>query len=207
MNTTQDVRVFDDHYETLQLSSNADSETVDRVYRVLVRRYHPDNQETGDPEKFTKVVKAHKILSDPEARAAYDVSYEENRASVLKIFDDASSPEGYDGDKRIFEGILSLLYISRRRDSGRGGMGVVQLERLLGCPAKHLEFHLWYLREKTWVERLENGMLAITAAGVDRVMEQDSLFLRRDRLLSERAAAFQRELTDETAVPKNVAKW
>jgi hypothetical protein len=207
MNTTQEVRVFDDHYETLQLSSNADSETVDRVYRVLVRRYHPDNQETGDPEKFTKVVKAHKVLSDPEARAAYDVSYEENRASVLKIFDDASSPESYDGDKRIFEGILSLLYISRRRDSGRGGMGVVQLERLLGCPAKHLEFHLWYLREKTWVERLENGMLAITAAGVDRVMEQDSLFLRRDRLLSERAAASQRELTDEAAVLKNVAKW
>ena len=190
--------MFDDHYETLQLSSNADSETVDRVYRVLVRRYHPDNQETGDPEKFTKVVKAHKVLSDPEARAAYDVSYEENRASVLNIFDDASSPESYDGDKRIFEGILSLLYISRRRDSGRGGMGVVQLERLLGCPAKHLEFHLWYLREKTWVERLENGMLAITAAGVDRVMEQDSLFLRRDRLLSERAAASQRELADET---------
>ena len=207
MNTTQEVRVFDDHYETLQLSSNADSETVDRVYRVLVRRYHPDNLETGDPEKFTKVVKAHEVLSDPEARAAYDVSYEENRASVLKIFDGASSPESYDGDKRIFEGILSLLYISRRRDSGRGGMGVVQLERLLGCPAKHLEFHLWYLREKTWVERLENGMLAITAAGVDRVMEQDSLFLRRDRLLSERAAASQRELSDETAVPKNVAKW
>ena len=199
--------MFADHYETLQLSSNADSETVDRVYRVLVRRYHPDNQETGDPEKFTQVVKAHKVLSDPEARAAYDVSYEENRASVLKIFDDASSPESYDGDKRIFEGILSLLYISRRRDSGRGGMGVVQLERLLGCPAKHLEFHLWYLREKTWVERLENGMLAITAAGVDRVMEQDSLFLRRDRLLSERAAASRRELTDETAVPKNVGKW
>jgi len=199
--------VFDDHYETLQLSSNADSETVDRVYRILVRRYHPDNLETGDPEKFTKVVKAHKVLSDPEARAAYDVSYEENRASVLKIFDDASSPDSYDGDKRIFEGILSLLYISRRRDSGRGGMGVVQLERMLGCPAKHLEFHLWYLREKTWVERLENGMLAITAAGVDRVMEQDSLFFRRDRLLSERAAASQRELTDEAAVPKNVAKW
>ena len=199
--------MFDDHYETLQLSSNADSETVDRVYRVLVRRYHPDNLETGDPEKFTKVVKAHEVLSDPEARAAYDVSYEENRASILKIFDDASSPDSYDGDKRIFEGILSLLYISRRRDSGRGGMGVVQLERMLGCPAKHLEFHLWYLREKTWVERLDNGMLAITAAGVDRVMEQDSLFLRRDRLLSERAAAFQRELTDETAVPKNVAKW
>ena len=191
---TTDSRAFEDHYETLQLSPNADTETVDRVYRILVRRYHPDNQETGDPERFTHIVKAHKILSDPEARAAYDVMYEENLASILKIFDETSKPESYDGDKRIFEGILSLLYISRRRDAGRGGIGIVQLERLLGCPAKHLEFHVWYLREKSWVERLDNGMLAITAAGVDRVMEQESMFLRRDRLLSVQSSQAQREL-------------
>jgi hypothetical protein len=150
----------------------------------------------GDPQRFTKVVKAHKVLSDPEERAAYDVTYEDNRASVLRIFDEASNPESYDADKRIFERILSLLYISRRRDASRGGTGVVQLERLLGCPAKHLEFHLWYLREKGWIERLENGMLAITASGVDRVMDQEGLFLRRDRLLSERSATALRELKD-----------
>ena len=182
MGTIQEVRAFEDHYETLQLSPNADAETVDRVYRSLVRRYHPDNQETGDPEKFTRVVKAHKVLSDSESRAAYDVTYDENRASVLKIFDESSNPESYDGDKRIFEGILSLLYVSRRRDAGRGGLGIVQLERLLGCPSKHLEFHTWYLREKDWIERLENGMFAITASGVDRVMDQEGLSLRRDRL-------------------------
>lgn len=192
--TQQDVRPFEDFYETLQLSPNADAETIDRVYRMLVRRYHPDNQETGNPERFTQIVRAHKILSDPENRAAYDVSYEENRASVLKIFDETSSPDSYDGDKRIFEGVLSLLYTSRRRDAGRGGMGIVELERLLGCPAKHLEFHLWYLREKGWVQRLESGLLAITADGVDRVMEQEGIFLRRDRLLAERASENRREL-------------
>jgi hypothetical protein len=194
--STTDARAFEDHYETLQLSPNADSETVDRVFRILVRRYHPDNQETGDPERFTHIVKAHKILTDPEARAAYDVTYEENRASVLRIFDETSKPESYDGDKRIFEGILSLLYISRRRDAGRGGIGIVQLERLLGCPAKHLEFHVWYLREKEWIERLDNGMIAITAAGIDRVMDQEGLFLRRDRLIAERSSRGQAELRD-----------
>src|SRR6187431_3752357 len=99
--STHEVRAFGDHYETLQLSPNADGETIDRVYRILVRRYHPDNQETGDPERFTMIVRAHKILSDSEARAAYDVTYEENRASVLKIFDETSRPDSYDGDKRI----------------------------------------------------------------------------------------------------------
>lgn len=185
---------FEDYYEVLQLSPNADPETIDRVYRILVRRYHPDNQETGNAEKFNLVVAAHKVLSDPDKRAAYDVTYEDNRASLLKIFDETSSPDSYEGDRRIFEGILSLLYVSRRRDAGKGGMGIMQLERMLGCPSQHLEFHIWYLREKSWVERMENGMLAITAAGVDRVMDQEALLLRRDRLLAERSSDAPAEL-------------
>ena len=189
-------RPFEDYYETLQLSSNADSDTVDRVFRILVRRYHPDNQDTGDAAKFDRIVKAHKVLSDPDTRASYDVTYEENRASTLKLFQETSNPESYDGDKRIFEGILSVLYVSRRRDADRGGIGIVQLEKLLACPSKHLEFHIWYLREKGWVQRLENGMFAITAAGCDRVMEQEGMFLRKDRLLSERSVNGMRELKD-----------
>jgi hypothetical protein len=50
-------------------------------------------------------------------------------------------------------------------------MGGVHLEQILGCPEEHMTFHLWYLRENGWVQRLDNGMLAITASGVDRVME------------------------------------
>jgi hypothetical protein len=161
-----------------------------------VRRYHPDNQDTGNPEKFTRIVKAHKILSDPETRAAYDVSYEDNRATTVKLFEETTNPDGYEGDKRVCEGILSVLYVSRRRDAERCGLGIVQLERLLACPAKHLEFHIWYLKEKGWVQRLENGMFAITAAGVDRVMDQESMLLRKDRLLSERSATGPRELKE-----------
>ena len=196
MSTKLDSAVeFDDYYEILQLSPNADTETIDRVYKVLARRYHPDNQDTGDPEKFSQVVTAHRVLSDSAQRSAYDVSYEENRA-VLKIFDEDAAPEGYEGDRRIFDGVLSLLYVSRRRDANKGGMGIMQMERMLGCPAQHLEFHLWYLREKGWVERLENGMLAITAGGVDRVMEQGNIFLRRDRLLAERSEHARPELQE-----------
>jgi curved DNA-binding protein CbpA len=174
---------FRDFYEILQLSPNADAETVDRVYRVLVKRYHPDNQTTGNEARFNDVVEAHRVLADPEQRAAYDVKYDENRATVVQVFERVSSGDGFGDDKRLFDGVLSLLYVARRRDPNQGGLGIVQIERLLGCPAEHLEFHLWYLRQKGWIERLDSGLFAITVNGIDRVVEGEALLLRRDRLL------------------------
>ena len=182
-----DTASFRDYYETLQLNPNAEEETINRVFRILVKRYHPDNRDSGNTKKFNEVMDAYRILSDPEKRAAYDVRYEENRAAVLKIFDEASATDSFESDRRVSEGILSLLYVSRRRDPDRGGVGVIQMERLLGCPSQHLEFPLWYLRQKSWVERLENGLIAITAAGVDKVIEQNNIILRRDRLIAEKA--------------------
>ena len=176
---------FIDYYEALQLSPNADGETIDRVYRILAKRYHPDNNVTGNADKFRLIAEAHRVLSNPEQRAAFDGSYEGNRASVLKIVDETSNTDNFAGDQRVFDGILSLLYISRRRDARRGGLGIVELERLLGCPAEHLEFHTWYLRQKGWIERLENGQLSITADGVDCVIAKNGLAVSQDRLLTE----------------------
>ncbi len=61
-----------DCYEVLQLSPNADAETISRVYRLLAARYHPDNRETGNSEKFLRLSEAYRILSDLEKRARYD---------------------------------------------------------------------------------------------------------------------------------------
>ena len=187
--TAENTNGFNDHYEVLQLSPNADTDTISRVYRILVKRYHPDNRETGNERKFNDVVQAYRVLSDPEKRASYDVRYEENRAAVLKIFEEASASDSYEGDRRIFSGILSLLYIARRRDPERGAMGVIQLERLLGCPAEHLEFHMWYLSEKNWIAKQSNGQFAITVGGIDRMIEDNALVLRRDRMIGEGSSA------------------
>src|SRR5438093_36837 len=187
MRTKAETNVFQDYYEILQLSPKADQETIDRVYRILVKRYHPDNQETGERDKFDEVVEAYRTLSDPETRQPYDLHYEHHRSEVLGLFKEASNTDAFDGDRRTFDTILSLLYVSRRRDALRGGLGVVQMERMLERTAEQLEFHLWYLREKGWVERLDNGLMAITANGVDRVMHMDSVSIRRDRLIPERS--------------------
>jgi predicted transcriptional regulator len=52
------------------------------------------------------------------------------------------------------------------------GIGNLELERLLGCPREHLEFHLWYLKEKGWIGRLDNGLLNITVSGVDKAVTE-----------------------------------
>src|SRR5262245_37437359 len=179
---------FVDYYEILQLSPNATADTVERVYRILAKRYHPDNQDTGDVTQFTELQQAYELLSNPTRRASYDVKYDENRALTWKVFKQDGASDARSDDRRLFHGILSVLYIARRRDPERGGLGPVTLEKMLACPRQHLEFPLWYLKEHKWIERLESGYLAITAAGVDKLGEED-LLLPENRLLEDEASA------------------
>lgn len=173
---------FVDHYEVLQLSPRATSDMVERVYRMLAKRYHPDNLETGDSDKFSKVHEAYQVLNDAERRAAYDVAYENVQQVQWKVFDQTAANDGRAEDRQIIHAILSLLYVERRRDPMKGGLGAIILERMLGVPQEHLQFPLWYVKQHGWIEILDSGQIAITIAGIDKLSNQD-LELRRDRLL------------------------
>ena len=175
---------FMDYYEDLQVSANADQETIERVYRLLAKRYHPDNQLTGDIEKFDFITKAYKVLADPEKRAAYDVGYSDRKNNIWKAFSQNLSDNECENDKHIRTSILSVLYVERRQNVSNSSIGLWHLEKMLEWPEKILEFHIWYLKEKGWIERTDTGGFAITAEGVDEI-ENDGLILRKDRLLSQ----------------------
>lgn len=175
---------FVDHYEVLQLSPTADSETIERVFRLLAKRYHPDNTTSGEIEKFNEVRAAFELLSSPGARAAYDVKYDQEKALQWEIFEQGTAEDDRDQDQVLFHAILSLLYVARRRDPERGGLAPFYLERMLGTPREHLEFPLWYLKKKELVEILESGMWAITIDGIDK-LGSGELALPHDRLLTE----------------------
>ena len=164
---------FIDYYEILKLSQGADQETIERVYRLLAKRYHPDNKDTGDAQKFHELVKAYRALSDPERRADYDAKYDAENEHPWNDYSPAAPSRGTEEDRKIYQAILSMLYTARRRDPGNAGVGIYQMEKLLGVPEKYLEFHIWYLREKGWIQRVENGGFAITVSGVDSVIEND----------------------------------
>ena len=170
---------FVDLYEVMQISPNAEPETVQRVYRMLATKLHPDNTETGDLNAFVLLNQAYETLSNPETRAAYDVEYTTRRTEPLKIFDTREFAIGLDGEANRRLGILCLLYGRRRADGDNPGVSVLELEALMGTPREHLLFATWYLREKQFVRLDDRSSLLITAEGVDHV-EQN---LRSNRVV------------------------
>jgi curved DNA-binding protein CbpA len=179
---------FVDYYEILQISPNAHTETVHRVYRLLAQHYHPDNKDTGDVDTFTLVLEAYRILSDPERRAGYDVQHQIALASKWKIFDQTSAVQGIDGEKRKRLGILSLLCTQRINEPDKPSLNLVELETMLGCPREHLELSLWYLRESGRITRSDNGKYILTAKGFEALEENtESMPVNRSRKMIEPA--------------------
>ena len=162
-----------DLYEILEVSPTASQQTIERMFRYLAQHYHPD-RETGDADRFDQIAKAYSTLKDPESRAAYDSRHKTNLDYQWSLVEEAGDNDNFDKDSMIQERVLSVLYTKRKRDPREPGLGPIQLARLTGCPHEMLDFHLWYLKDKGWIMRLENGSVAITADGVDR-----SLLLHR----------------------------
>ena len=186
-----------DYYEDLQISSNADSETIERVFRLLAKRYHPDNKDTGNADAFTRISSAYKVLADAEKRAAYDARYVAVKAEKWKA-SETSSSRSLENDEHLRKRILSILYIERRNDASSSSVGLWRIEQLIGLPEKILEFHVWYMKEKGWIQRTDTGGYAITAAGVDAV-EEGEIILSNDRLLPDHGSSVnQTKFTPKT---------
>ncbi len=174
---------FVDYYDLLQLSPNADDDTIHRVFRHLAKKCHPDSEDGGDAERFRRLVQAHATLTDPESRAGYDAQYQEFWNRKWRVASEATDGSAFAEDHDTREKLLSLLYVQRRRDMRSPGLGEYEMARLLRIPVELVEFHLWYLREKGWVQRIDNGQLAISANGVDSI-EATRLRLPPDHLLA-----------------------
>lgn len=61
-----------DCYEILGLKKNATKDEIKSAYRILAKKYHPDNKTSGDENKFKEVQMAYDILYDDQKRATYD---------------------------------------------------------------------------------------------------------------------------------------
>mgnify|MGYP001045613463 CR=1 FL=1 len=65
-----------DHYRTLQISRNAEPEVVEKAYKALCLKYHPDVVRPDDRDaatrKMQRINEAYRVLRDPPSRKRYD---------------------------------------------------------------------------------------------------------------------------------------
>lgn len=160
---------FVDYYELLQISPNAQMDTINRVYRMLAQRFHPDNPESADTERFLRLQSAYAVLSNPDRKTEYDEDRRRYYDRPMEVFGMKEFTDGIDGEGNRRMGILCLLYNKRRTSPEEAGMSILQMETLMSFPREHLLFTLWYLRMKQLVEFNLNSEYEITADGIDLV--------------------------------------
>ena len=67
-----------DHYRTLQVTRDAEPEVIERAYRALSLKYHPDlvpkEQHARANARMQQINEAYRVLRDPVSRRDYDRS-------------------------------------------------------------------------------------------------------------------------------------
>ena len=161
-----------DYYEFLQISPNAEGETIQRVYRFLATRLHPDNPETGDAEKFFLLKHAYEVLSNPTLRAEYDAARKKEQPQPVPMCTTIDFMDDVEGELNRRLAVLALLYIHRRTNPYSPEVSLLEVEKRMGFPRDYLEFASWYLRNKGYINRADNSDFTLTVEGVDFVESQ-----------------------------------
>ncbi len=94
MNST--VPVNDDLYEILGVNKDATEAEIQRAYRKLALKYHPDRNpdDASAAKQFKKASEAYEILKDPEKRSLYD-------SGGMSGVQQQSGFEGFDDNEEI----------------------------------------------------------------------------------------------------------
>ena len=172
-----------DYYELLQISSNAEPETIHRVYRLLAPRFHPDNRETGDENRFRDITEAYQVLSDPEKRAQYDVLHERRRQQRWRLMSHSGRAENdFDAEQQVRLTVLEVLYVRRRTEPYDPSLTRTELEEMTGKPREHLEFTIWFLLQKKLITRDDGQNISVTADGVEYIEQQFKAAVQTRRL-------------------------
>jgi curved DNA-binding protein len=102
-----------DAYEVLGVSRDADQSEIQRAYRRLARKLHPDvNKDPGAEDRFKELSEAYDVLSDPDQRKRYDAFGQDFRRVGPDV-----DPDAY-RRARAYAGAAA-----GGRPTGRGGAG------------------------------------------------------------------------------------
>ena len=98
------------YYDILQINQNASPEIIEKAYKTLAKKYHPDLQEENNKKEAEEILKeineAYEILSNPDKKALYDqnlknetISSNINLNSFNTTYNKKSQPNQEDIDR------------------------------------------------------------------------------------------------------------
>jgi len=160
------------YYEFLQISPNAEQDTIHRVFRFLAARLHPDHPETGDADKFSQLKQAYDVLSNPKLRAEYDAANVEKATEEAPLSSSVDFMDNLEGELNRRLAVLSVLYYKRRTNPYSPQVTLFEIEQRMGFPRDYLDFTIWYLSRKGFITRADNSDFTLTVEGVDFVETQ-----------------------------------
>src|SRR3989442_7640467 len=109
---------FRDYYEILGVQRTAKDEEIQKAYRKLARKYHPDlnpNNKQSE-EKFKEIQEAYEVLSDADKRRKYD-----QLGANWKNGADFTPPPGWGGTTGGgFHGTINMEDLFGRASQSRG---------------------------------------------------------------------------------------
>lgn len=144
-----------DYYQTLGVKRDASQSEIEKAYRKLARKYHPDMNQGDEKaaERFKQVQKAYSVLREPEKRENYDrygAAFEQmgeapaggpfryragypggggEEVDFEQIFGDRFSGGPAGGFEEIFRHFTSGGAEAGRRGGGRGGRSAARPQR------------------------------------------------------------------------------
>jgi DnaJ-class molecular chaperone len=80
-----------DHYKTLQVTRDAEPEVIERAYKALSLKHHPDHASASEKARATRrmqrINEAYSVLRDPARRRRYDAQLPaEQSAAAWDVF-------------------------------------------------------------------------------------------------------------------------
>lgn len=74
------------YYDILEVNKNASPEIIEKAYKTLVKKYHPDLQDNNLKAEYEEKIKlineAFEVLSDSEKKKNYDLNLKQTEFSV-----------------------------------------------------------------------------------------------------------------------------
>ena len=96
-------------YELLEVSEKASQEIIEKAYKTLAKKWHPDLQGGSNKalaeEKMKKINNAYSILSDENKRKEYDAKLEEERERLSEPQEEIQYQEDEPNQEYGFENL------------------------------------------------------------------------------------------------------